>query len=363
MREVVFAAWLFTAAVQGQLLPPSAPQHQAKPKVELTLFTATAEQTAELLRGGADPNRRDPWGLTPLIRAAGENELAKICLLLDAGASVNARTDDGRTALMAAAGGGVWHGGRGKPDVDIVRLLLAKGAWVDTANSSGETSLMLGAGQGQLNIVDVLLAAQADPTIRAGALCKYPASRSGWTALMHAASSGNPDVIRRFLELGVEVGARGFDGWTALTAAAHQGNAEVVQLLVEAGSDVQERVDVTVWPYELNKVTPLMLAARNGADGAVRVLLRAGAEVDASAEAGYTALAFAALNGGHPNVVATLLEAGASPNPELMYSGDLLDVMRRTDGLVGFSHSLVPEDRRQRIAKLLEDALKNGTRR
>lgn len=55
------------------------------------LFAARSPQALELLlRFGADPNRRNPWGETPLIVAARAGKLAEVRLLLAAGASVDA---------------------------------------------------------------------------------------------------------------------------------------------------------------------------------------------------------------------------------------------------------------------------------
>ena len=55
-----------------------------------------------LLGAGADVNAKDEWEYTPLLLAAFWNkpEIAKV--LLAHGAQVNARTNDGRTALAIA---------------------------------------------------------------------------------------------------------------------------------------------------------------------------------------------------------------------------------------------------------------------
>jgi len=56
-----------------------------------------------LLNAGANPNYRLKGGLTPLMYAASNNDIASLLLLLNAGADINARLDDGTTALEFAA--------------------------------------------------------------------------------------------------------------------------------------------------------------------------------------------------------------------------------------------------------------------
>src|SRR5205823_13903487 len=54
------------------------------------------------LGAGADPNAKNVAGATALMWAAADAD--KIQLLLDAGADVDARSDDRRTALVIASG-------------------------------------------------------------------------------------------------------------------------------------------------------------------------------------------------------------------------------------------------------------------
>ena len=59
-----------------------------------------------LLDRGADPNRRQKGGYTPLHQAAARAHLKMVELLLERKADVNARTDDGRTPLTLARDNG-----------------------------------------------------------------------------------------------------------------------------------------------------------------------------------------------------------------------------------------------------------------
>ena len=76
---------------------------------------------------------------------------------LDAGADVDAKDDEGNTALMDAASGG-WR------SEDVIKLLLDAGADVDAKDDEGNTALMDAASGGWRNedVVKVLLDAGAD---------------------------------------------------------------------------------------------------------------------------------------------------------------------------------------------------------
>ena len=69
----------------------------------------------------------------------------------------------------------------------------------------------------------------------------------------------------------------------------------------------------------LDGVSPLLLASQEGHLGVVRLLIRAGAELD-HAIGGYTAL-YLATQQGHTKVVKELLKAGASPNTRIQANG------------------------------------------
>ena len=89
-----------------------------------------------------------------------------------------------------------------------------------------------------------------------------------------------------------------------MIASFHKHDA-IVKILIDAGADVEARCN------ENN--TALMKAAWAGAPDSVRYLLQAGADVDATEVEGMTALMIASFHG-HREVVEQLLEGGASVN-------------------------------------------------
>jgi|GEM_PF-2794737 FOG: Ankyrin repeat len=87
-------------------------------------------------------------GETSLIRAVRDGNGSKIVALLNHGVDVNARDNDGSTALMIAAA-------VAKPD--IVRTLLDRGADANIKNRRGHTALMSAADSGQAKNAETLL--------------------------------------------------------------------------------------------------------------------------------------------------------------------------------------------------------------
>ena len=117
----------------------------------------------ELLAEGADPNVAVAGGKTPLMEAVDEpgqffdaTRAAVVDALLAGGADVDARDDDGRSALFFA----------GRADVAAVELLLAAGADARATAADGTTALHYAAEHNNSDAARALIAAGADPTAR-----------------------------------------------------------------------------------------------------------------------------------------------------------------------------------------------------
>jgi ankyrin repeat protein len=124
--------------------------------------------------------------------------------------------------------------------------------------------------------------------------------------LFEAAALGRAPRVRALVD-GARERARAYssDGFTALHLAAFFGHAEVARLLVAAGADVDA---ISRNPMQ---VRPLHSAAARGDHAVMRLLLDAGAEVDARQAGGFTALQSRALHG-DVTMVRELLARGAS---------------------------------------------------
>jgi hypothetical protein len=153
-----------------------------------------------------------------------------------------------------------------------------------------------------LDEVRSLLARGANPSI---------ADENGQTPLMLAAAPPlDQDRFRLLVQAGADVHARRYDGYTGLHLACAGGMHEAAEEWVRAGADVHARGP--------EGATPLMLCASWLA--VVRVLVPAGADVNAADRDGHTALAYAVLKQSwvaaenHLEALRTLLAAGAGVN-------------------------------------------------
>ena len=184
-------------------------------------YGGNAETVKLLLERGADVNAKDNDGWTPLQHAAKRGNVEIIKLLLEKGADVNAKSNDGVTALMSAAKRGY---------MEIIKLLLEKGADVNANFKGNGTALSLAAEAGQTNAVGFLLDKNANINAT---------NWDGDTALMTAVEHGKIEVVKLLLARGADVNAANNNLHdTALLAAVEKGQTEVVKLLLARKANV-----------------------------------------------------------------------------------------------------------------------------
>ena len=124
-------------------------------------------------------------------------------------------------------------------------------------------------------------------------------------AVVDAARSGEFELVRELLRSGADPNQAEGDGFTALHWAARHNQPELARVLVTAGARIEAKT-------RLGAHTPLLVAARHGAAAVVDVLVRSGATVDQPTQTGVTPLMFAA-SSGDVRSLELLLDAGASP--------------------------------------------------
>ena len=265
-----------------------------------------------------------------LVDAARNADTAALRDLLNRGASVHTPEGDGTTAL---------HWASYRDAGDSADLLIRAGANVNAANDLGVTSLWLASQNGSEGMVRRLLAAGANPNM---------ALLSGETPLMVAARSGSPTVVELLINKGANAEARGARGQTALMWAVAQKHADVVKVLLAHGVNVHVRSNresmvqaVTphgYLPYNrdipFGSDTALLFAARSGDVASARLLVAAGADVDAVDAWGVSAVTLSA-HSGFAELVEFLLEQGADPNADGPgFTGLHEAVMRRSERIV-----------------------------
>ena len=220
---------------------------------------ATTPTSSASTASSTSPPVRDRTLDGPLIRAARRGEPDRVRDLLARGASVRARDERGRTALVAAA----YENHRA-----VAALLVAAGADVNRKDDTEQSAYLIATSE--VGDDPRLL----DLTLRAGGDVRSLDSFDG-TGLIRAADRGFPRVVRRLLATDIRVDHVNNLGWTALHEAVILGDGSaryvrVVRLLVDAGADVDK-------PSRRDGVRPLLHATSRGFDEIAEVLRAAGA--------------------------------------------------------------------------------------
>ncbi|XP_041859118.1 caskin-2-like isoform X2 [Melanotaenia boesemani] len=238
-------------------------------------------------------NYQDSDGFSALHHAAltGTTELLEA--LLEAQATVDIKDSNGMRPLHYAA----WQG-----KAESVLMLLRSGASVNTASMDGHIPLHLAAQYGHFEVSEMLLQHQSNP------------------CLVNKAKK------------------------TPLDLACEFGRAKVAQLLLSSNMVVALLEGERKEPTDSAYTTPLHLAARNGHKDVIRLLLKAGIDINKTTKSG-TALHEASLYG-KTEVVRLLLDAGVDVNIRNTYNQTALDIVNQ------FTTSHASRD----IKQLLRDA-------
>lgn len=210
-----------------------------------------------LLNAGLDPCKCFATGMTTLMAVIAScndqdsldySQGVRIDALIEAGVSVDAADNEGKTALMYAAE-------RNNPGSPILEILLAAGANPNIANQAGETALMKSASSPHepLDKVNLLLDAGANPNL---------ANKDGETALMKSAASPYEpwDKVNTLLDAGADVNAVDGQGRSVLHWAVesrHDQLGYVVEAISRAPGVILDHKDDA-------GDTALVLAERNG---------------------------------------------------------------------------------------------------
>jgi ankyrin repeat protein len=141
-----------------------------------------------------------------------------------------------------------------------VEQLLERGFDVNSRDEKGQPALLLAMRDASFQAAEMLL---RHPQLDVDA-----ANATRETALMMAALKGHTDWVRRLLDRGARLEK---EGYTALHYAATGPEPESVKLLLDRGARVDARSP--------NGSTPLMMAARYGAQASAQLLLDRGADV------------------------------------------------------------------------------------
>jgi serine/threonine-protein phosphatase 6 regulatory ankyrin repeat subunit B len=341
-----------------------------------------------------------PSGRVPLVEAAMRGHLQTVQILLELGANKEKQSRDGLTAIMAAQlhkhdrvverliESGCEAGlkeirllmaaSEGKVD-EVERLLTQSNpARLNARDEQGRTALMRACKEGHQSVVEVLLENYSDERDKVAAASDT--DDRGRTPLMWAVKGGNAQIADRLLGLGADLHSEAKDKRTALMEACKWGRFHIVEILLdrmanadsrrvavnhqdehnntplgeallhevpkreseyemiislleqngaEVGRDVSEFLYAVreckadkVWELiekvdfkmlRLHRKTPLMLCAESDCTSVATILLDRGADVNEVGPSGDTALMLAVKNGCR-NMIKLLIGSHADPD-------------------------------------------------
>mmetsp|Transcript_19499 Transcript_19499/g.32463 ORF Transcript_19499/g.32463 Transcript_19499/m.32463 type:complete len:1284 (-) Transcript_19499:297-4148(-) len=315
-------------AVVKELLKAKDPNEDYAQPLTIAASFGFLDLTKELLEKGADPTLRNRQDETALHEAIKKGDVYKkiVELLLPHSLEVlNAQEEEGETALMRAArvsstltglilnqkpdlflrdqtgATALMHASRAGFDDRIKKLFealpdeQARKAYVLLEDNDGDRALQYAALGGDIDCLQAILKQDQDVLHQ---------NKRSETALMYASLHGFEDCVAALIQIdSKQIQLTDQDGDNALLFAAREGHQAVVKMLLEKSKgDLKDVANA-------DGCTPVMVAAQQGHADVVRLLVSAGAKLNFQESNTYkTALIFAAENK-HRDVVSDLCKA------------------------------------------------------
>jgi N-acyl-D-amino-acid deacylase len=250
-REALFAAIRHGAVGDVERLiargaSPNTKDSQGTPALMAAALFGDGEMVGLLLKRGANPNLADESGATALMWSVPDR--IKVQHLLDAGATVDARSESGRTALLVAAS---------LPGtVDLLRLLLARGADLRAQDRAGATALALAVRSADVDVVRFLVERGLAPSTLSPGAHRAGLARNYRPTIDYLISKGlgplpdelftsatwqSPELLARAIDSGADINASNgaqYGRTALLTAVASEAaGPETLKLLLDRGAN------------------------------------------------------------------------------------------------------------------------------
>jgi ankyrin repeat protein len=259
--------------------------------IDLVLKNRLGELLPIIIKAGADINSHDINGVTPLMVAA-HYFAESIPLLVEKGARLEDKTNEGNTALISA----IFFKNK-----EAVELLLEAGANANDRNSIKNTTPLVVAVQHFAESIPLLVE-------------KGAGLEDKNKALRYAINNENDEAIQLLLASGADINAQNMQGFTPLTAAIYDSDITLVELLLRHGADVNLR--------DQTGQTPLMVATGSAhREDIVKLLIKYGAQIQIKDNDGKTAFMHA-IDEDAEDVVIILINNGGLDFTELKYAKD-----------------------------------------
>ena len=179
--------------------------------------------TVQSLFAQGYPNKDETTnhGSTAILIAAWKGHFAVVRFLAENGADLEKKEKGGLSPLHVAAANN---------NLDIVRYLVEQGADKDSVDSDGDTPLISAIQSQHFDVVWFLLEQGVDIG---------RAADNSWTPLLLASRlSSGFELVRYLLEQGVDRDKADEDGDTSLHIAAERGHLDIAKLLMIYGADL-----------------------------------------------------------------------------------------------------------------------------
>jgi ankyrin repeat protein len=222
-RLLLKIASVLAFAAMAWIAPATAGENMLERELHASASKGDATAVRDLLAKGASIDARDDNGRTALLLATHANQIGSAKVLIDAGADVNAKDAINDSPYLYA-------GARGH--LEILRMTLSHGADLKSTNRYGGTALIPAAERGHVETVRTLIEAGVDVD---------HVNKLNWTALLEAIvlGDGGPRhvaIVKLLVDAGADINLADGDGVTPLQNARKHGFTEIEKVLVAAGA-------------------------------------------------------------------------------------------------------------------------------
>lgn len=168
-------------------------------------------------------------------------------------------------------------------NLNDVRHWIQQGANVDSANPGGWTPLIYAADRSHVEVIDVLLQANADPNLH---------EHDGWSALMFSAVKGDLEACRLLIREGADLEHVSNNEWTPLKAAQRSENPDMAAFME---NEIAKSKELKVDNVGLGR--DFLQAVKDSNIGRAREMLDHGIDPNTLSPNGWTGVTYAAANG------------------------------------------------------------------